>query len=85
MAVYFTFIEEWLKRTSAKSFQLTIDSYVSVRSSRYEARGKFGEHERCIRVSQGVAPSQSPPTEQSENIILNVLVEIDNTLRFSAY
>ena len=26
-----------------------------------------------------------PPTELSENIILNVLVEIDNTLRFSAY
>ena len=24
----------------------TIGSYVSVRSSRYEARGKFGEHER---------------------------------------
>ena len=26
-----------------------------------------------------------PPTELRENIILNVLVEIDNTLRFSAY
>ena len=26
-----------------------------------------------------------PPTELSENIILNVLVEIDNTLHFSAY
>ena len=26
---------------------LTIGSYVSVRPSRYEARGKFGEHERC--------------------------------------
>ena len=26
----------------------TIDSYVSERSSRYEARGKFGEHERCV-------------------------------------
>ena len=26
--------------------QLTIGSYVSVRSSRYEARGKFGEHSR---------------------------------------
>ena len=25
--------------------QLTIGSYVSVRSSRYEARGKFGEYE----------------------------------------
>ena len=26
-----------------------------------------------------------PPKELSENIILKVLVEIDNTLRFSAY
>ena len=26
-----------------------------------------------------------PPTELSENIILNVLVQIDNTFRFSAY
>ena len=24
-------------------------------SSRYEARGKFGEHERCVRVARGVA------------------------------
>ena len=24
-------------------------------SSRYEARGKFGEHERCARVARGVA------------------------------
>ena len=31
--------------------KLTIGSYVSVRSSRYEARGKFGEHERCVRVA----------------------------------
>ena len=35
----------------------TIGSYVSVRSSRYEARGKFGEHERCVRVARGVAES----------------------------
>ena len=35
------------------SNQLTIGSYVSVRSSRYdEARGKFGEHERCVRVAK---------------------------------
>ena len=27
----------------------------AVRSSRYEARGKFGGHERCIRVARGVA------------------------------
>ena len=30
-----------------------------MRSSRYEARGKFGEHERCIRVARGVAESNS--------------------------
>ena len=34
---------------------LTVGSYVSVRSSRYEALGKFGEHERCVRVARGVA------------------------------
>ena len=38
---------------------LTIGSYISVRSSRYEARGKFGEHERCVRVARGVAESNS--------------------------
>ena len=33
--------------------KLTIGSYVSVRSSRYKARGKFGEHERgkCLLTS----------------------------------
>ena len=25
-----------------------------MRLSRYEARGKFGEHERCVRVARGV-------------------------------
>ena len=39
--------------------QSTIGSYVCVRSSRYEARGKFGEHERCVRVARGVAESNS--------------------------
>ena len=29
-------------------YSLTISLYVSVRSSRYEARLKFGEHERCV-------------------------------------
>ena len=38
---------------------LTIGSDVSVRSSRYEARGKFGKHERCVRVARGVAESNS--------------------------
>ena len=28
-------------------------------SSRYEARGKFGEHERCVRVARGIAKSNS--------------------------
>ena len=37
---------------------LTIGSYVSVRPSRYEARGKFGEHERCV-FARGVAESNS--------------------------
>ena len=39
--------------------QLTIGSYVSMRSSRYEAHGKFREHERCIRVAQGIVKSNS--------------------------
>ena len=30
-----------------------------MRSSRYEARGKFGGHERCVRVARGVAESTS--------------------------
>ena len=34
-------------------------SYISVHSSRYEARAKFGEHERCVRVARGVAKSNS--------------------------
>ena len=38
---------------------LTIGSYVSARSLRYEARGKFGEHERCVRVARAVAESNS--------------------------
>ena len=41
------------------SLKLTIGSYVSVRSSRYEALGKFGEHERYVRVARGVAESNS--------------------------
>ena len=42
-----------------KKISLTIGSYVGVRSSRCEARGKFGEHERCIRVARGVTESNS--------------------------
>ena len=29
------------------------------KQSRYEARRKFGEHERCVRVARGVAESNS--------------------------
>ena len=39
--------------------KLRIGSYISMRSSRYEAHRKFGEHERCIRVARGVAESNS--------------------------
>ena len=45
--------------TSVSSVHLTIGSYVNVRSSRYESRGKFGEHERCVRVALGVVESNS--------------------------
>ena len=31
----------------------------AVRSSRYEARRKFGGHERCVRVARGAAESNS--------------------------
>ena len=30
-----------------------------MRLLRYEAHGKFGEHERCVRVAQGIAESNS--------------------------
>ena len=39
--------------------KLTIGSYVSMHSSRYEAHRKFGEHERCIRIAQGIAERNS--------------------------
>ena len=38
---------------------LTIGSYVSVGSSRYETPRKFGEYERCVGVAGGVAESNS--------------------------
>ena len=44
---------------SQRSLGPTIASNVSVCSSRYEACGKFGEHERCVRVARGVAKSNS--------------------------
>ena len=56
--------------------KLTIGSYVSVRSSRYEARGKFGEHKRYVRVARGVAESNSSflsalQTSQVLHILMN--------------
>ena len=45
--------------SSSHDLCLTIGSYLSVRSSRYEAHRKFGEHQRCVRVAQGVAESNS--------------------------
>ena len=56
--------------------QLTIGSFVSVRSSRYEACGKFGEHERCVRVAQGIAESNSSSlsslqTSQVLHVLMN--------------
>ena len=41
------------------SVELTISSCISVRMSRYLARGKFGEHERGVRVARGAAESNS--------------------------
>ena len=32
---------------------------MSVHPSRYEARRKFGEHKRCVRVARGVAMGNS--------------------------
>ena len=60
----------------AGRFQLTIGSYVSMCSSRYEARRKFGEHERCIRVAWGIAKSNSSflsalQTSQVLHILMN--------------
>ena len=56
--------------------QLTIGSFVSVHSSRYEACGKFGEHERCVRVAQGIAESNSSSlralqTSQVLHVLMN--------------
>ena len=47
-----------------------------MRSSRYEARRKFGEHERCVRVALGIAKSNSSffsalQTSQVLHILMN--------------
>ena len=51
--------------------QLTIGSYVSVRSSRYKARGKFGEHERCVRVLSNSSFLSALQTSQVLPISIN--------------
>ena len=54
-----------------------VSSYVSVRSSRYEARGKFGQHERCvIRVARGVAdfPRASYFDERTADVWSNCFI-----------
>ena len=48
-----------LPRLPCWSIHLTISSYVSLRMSRYWARGKFGEHERGVRVARGAAECNS--------------------------
>ena len=39
--------------------ELTIGSCLSMHISSYDARGKFGEHERSVRVAPGAARSNS--------------------------
>ena len=51
--------------------QLTIGSYVSVRSSRYKARGKFGERERCVRVLSNSSFLSALQTSQVLHISMN--------------
>ena len=55
-----SFYQLHLSRNSGaqRSLGPTIASNVSVCSSRYEACGKFGEHERCVRVARGVSMNQ---------------------------
>ena len=40
-----------------RASRLTIGSCVNLRILRYETRGKFGEHERDVRVAQGAGES----------------------------
>ena len=55
---------------------------------RLEDAGVLADLDPRSKSDGGYGPPSAdlePPTEPSENIILNVLVEIDNTFRFSAY
>ena len=42
-----------------------------MRSSKYEVRGKSGEHERCVRVARGVASTddKEPPNFPSASCL----------------
>ena len=55
--------------------KLTISSCVSVRMSRYWARGKFGEHERGVRVARGAAECNSSLLLTLLNLCYNVVYE----------
>ena len=46
--------------------------------------GVLADLDPPVQTASGYGPPP-PPTKLSENIILGVLVEIDNTLRSSAY
>ena len=56
--------------------QLKIGSFVSMHSLRYEACGKFGEHERCVSVARVIAESNSSSlsalqTSQVLHVLMN--------------
>ena len=66
-------ITNWIGRHEVL-LSSTISSCVSVSMSRYWARGKFGEHERGVRVARGAAESNSSllsalQTSQGLNIL----------------
>ena len=56
--------------------RVSISPFVTVRMSRYWARGKFGEYERGVRVALGAAESNSS--------FLNVL-QTSRVLNISTY
>ena len=51
------FAPHGVAETHLPRLYLTTGSCVSVRIWSYEARGKFGEHEKSLKVSRGVAES----------------------------
>ena len=58
-------------------------------SSRYEARAKFGEHQRCVRVARGVAESNSTflsalHTSQVNQLFYNIFF-IMNQLSYNIF